>query len=604
MQESKFDKNQLIGFGLMILLLIGYWFFTKPTPEQIEAEKKKQELALKEKQQAEQNKEKTADFANTQPAVAQSSIAPQTFKLENDKVLIEISNKGAQITRVELKDYKAYDDKTGKHDKPLYLINGGNTNVALQFNDKQGRKLDLSKRMFTANQNGSTVTFTTQENGATIQYVYTLNGDYALDFSIKSNGLSNLTNDKTANLAINMNALSQEKGKSWEKRVTDFHYSLNNFSKETYTRGDKVIDDEKVDWVAFKQQFFSTILEPKVAWDNVKLNVTDDPKDDTVHSKKFDFDTNLAINGELNQAYTWYFLPLEFDLLKTYKKDFQHIIPFGWGIFGWINEWAILPTFKFMASWGLKYGWVIALLTIVVKLITSPIMYKQYKQSAMMRVLKPDMEAINEKYKGPENQMKHQQETMNLYRTAGVNPLAGCLPALLQIPIFYALFNFFPNVIQLRGKGFLWADDLTAYDSIMHLPFNIPFYGNHVSLFALMYVVTMVIYFKFSGNMMQTPKQEGMPDMRFMMYIMPIMFIFFLNSYASGLSWYYFVSNAINIGLVLFIKNVMIDDAKIHAKIQSNKQNPKKRKKSKWQEKLDQAMKQAQEQQRLKNNQK
>ena len=189
---------------------------------------------------------------------------------------------------------------------------------------------------------------------------------------------------------------------------------------------------------------------------------------------------------------------------------------------------------------------------------------------------------------------------MKLYRTAGVNPLAGCLPALLQIPIFYALFNFFPNVIDLRAQGFLWADDLTAYDSIVELPFNIPFYGGHVSLFALLYVVTMVIYFKFSGNIMQTPKQEGMPDMRIMMYIMPIFFIFFLNSYASGLSWYYFVSNAINIGLVLLIKNVLIDDKKIHAKIQQNKKNPKKRKKSKWQERLDQAMKQAQEQQKLK----
>ncbi|QAR30723.1 membrane protein insertase YidC [Ornithobacterium rhinotracheale] len=601
MQQSKFDKNQLIGFGLMILLLIGYWFITKPTPEQIEAEKKKRELAQKEKQ-TQQNAPATANF--TPQTAAQEAIAPQSFTLENDKIFIKLSNQGAQITQVELKGYKAYDEKTGKHDKPLYLINDGNTRFALQFNDKQGRKIDLSKRVFAAQQNGNTITFSTQENGASIQYIYTLNGDYSLDFAIKSNGLSNLTPDNSADLSINMDALSQEKGKSWEKRVTDFHYSLNHYSKESYTRSDKEIDDDKVDWIAFKQQFFSTILEPKVAWDRVKLNVTEDDKEDTAHSKKFDFETHLALNGELNQDYTWHFLPLDFDLLKTYKKNFHHIIPFGWGIFGWINEWAILPTFKFMASWGLQYGWVIALLTIVVKLITSPIMYKQYKQSAMMRVLKPDMEAINEKYKGPENQMKRQQETMNLYRTAGVNPLAGCLPALLQIPIFYALFNFFPNVIQLRGKGFLWADDLTAYDSIIHLPFNIPFYGQHVSLFALLYVITMVIYFKFSGNMMQTPKQEGMPDMRFMMYLMPIMFIFFLNSYASGLSWYYFVSNAINIGLVLFIKNVMIDDAKIHAKIQSNKQNPKKRKKSKWQERLDQAMKQAQEQQRLKNNQK
>lgn len=601
MQENKFDKNQLIGFGLMILLVIGYWYFTAPTPEQIEAEKK--ELAKKEaeKKKAKETVENTADFQQEQNNV-QSNLPTQTFTLENDKISIELTNKGAQLSKVELKEYKAYNHETNDDDLPLYLFNDKNANFSLKINDKEGRLIDLSKRTFSAQQKGNSVIFSTQENGGTIQYIYTLNGDYDLDFSVRSQGLGNISADKTGQIDFVMDAISQEKGLSWEKRVTDIHYSLNNHSETDYTRSDKTLDsDEKLDWVAFKQQFFTTVLEPKIPFDNAVMTVTDDGKDEKGHSKTFTFNSKMNINGELNENYTWHFFPLDFRMLEGYGKEFQEIIPFGWGIFGVINEWVILPTFLFMASWGLKYGWVIALLTIVVKLITSPIMYKQYKQSAMMKVLKPDIEEINEKYKGTDNQMKRQQETMKLYRTAGVNPLAGCLPALLQIPIFYALFNFFPNVIDLRAKGFLWAEDLTAYDSIMPLPFNIPFYGDHVSLFALMYVVTMVIYFKFSGNMMQTPKQEGMPDMRFMMYIMPVMFIFFLNSYASGLSWYYFVSNAINIGLVLLIKNVLIDDEKIHAKIQQNKKNPKKRKKSKWQQRLDDAMKQAQEQQKLKN---
>ena len=227
-------------------------------------------------------------------------------------------------------------------------------------------------------------------------------------------------------------------------------------------------------------------------------------------------------------------------------------------------------------------------------------MYKQYKQSAMMRVLKPDMDELSKKYPNKDDALKKQQEVMALYRTAGVNPLAGCLPALLQIPIFYALFSFFPNIIDLRGKSFLWAEDLTAFDSILDLPFDIPFYGAHISLFALLYVVTMVIYFRTSGSMMQAPTQEGMPDMRIIMYIMPIMFIFFLNSYASGLSWYYFVSNAINIGLIFVIKNWMINDDKIHAKIQANKAKPaKNKKKSAWSQRLEEAMKKAQEQQEM-----
>ena len=596
MQENKFDKNQLIGFALILLLVIGYWYFTKPTPEQL-AEAQKLENQVTEETQTLEQKEQIKEVQSD----ASSNVPAQTFTLQNDKVSIELTNKGAQINKVELKEYKAYNHQTNDDDLPLYLFDGENANFSLKINDKEGRLVDLSKRTFSAKQEGNSVIFTTQENGGTIQYVYTLNGDYDLDFSVRSQGLNKISTDKTAQIDFEMNAISQEKGLAWEKRVTDIHYSLNGYKEKGHTRGNETLDDDdKLDWVAFKQQFFTTILEPKVAFDNAVMSVVDDPKEDTKHSKTFTFNSKMNVNGELNESYTWHFFPLDFDMLKGYKKDFQHIIPFGWGIFGWINEWAILPTFKFMASWGLKYGWVIALLTIVVKLVTSPIMYKQYKQSAMMKVLKPDIEELNEKYKGKDNQMKRQQETMKLYRTAGVNPLAGCLPALLQIPIFYALFNFFPNVIDLRAKGFLWADDLTAYDSIVELPFHIPFYGDHVSLFALLYVVAMVVYFKFSGNMMQTPKQEGMPDMRIMMYIMPIFFIFFLNSYASGLSWYYFVSNAINIGLVLLIKNVLIDDKKIHAKIQQNKKNPKKRKKSKWQEKLDQAMKQAQEQQKLK----
>ena len=600
MQERKFDMNQLIGFGLMVALFFGYYWFTKPTEEELKAEKAKQEqlaqqkeAEIKAKQQAE--KQDVAVVDSTANVVQN-----QTFTLENDKLLLEFTNQGAQLSTVQLKEYNAYDEVSENHEQPLYLIHNKNANFGLKFNDAQGRNVDLSKRVFSAQQNGNSITFSTQENGGIIEYSYLLSGDYDLNFTIKSHNYNQISTENKASINFEMDALSQEKGKDWEKRVTDIHFSIDD--SEDYTTGDFETDaDESMDWVAFKQQFFTAILEKENGLKDVKLNIeTPDEDTDSIHSKYFSFSSNIPVNGELNENYTWRFLPLEFNTLKAYDKNFEDIIPFGWGIFGWINEWIILPTFRFMSTWGLQYGWVIALLTIFIKLITSPIMYKQYKQSAMMRVLKPDMDELSKKYPNKDDAMKKQQEVMALYRTAGVNPLAGCLPALLQIPIFYALFSFFPNIIDLRGKSFLWAEDLTAFDSILDLPFDIPFYGAHISLFALLYVVTMVIYFRTSGSMMQTPTQEGMPDMRFIMYLMPIFFIFFLNSYASGLSWYYFVSNAINIGLVFVIKNWMIDDDKIHAKIQANKAKPqKKKKKSAWSARIEEAMKKAQEQQEM-----
>lgn len=601
MQEKKIDKNQIIGFALMFVIFLGYYFLTKPTPEEIEAQK--QEQLIQEQKQKEVSQKNTANSAAADfsgESTDFDTTPTENFILENDKILLKFSSKGAQLVHAELKNYNAYDEVSENHQKPLLLIDNQNSTFGFHFTDTQGRKVDLSKRNFKALKNGNTIIFSTQENGGQIQYEYTLKNDFDLDFNLRSQGFNKISPDKTVDLNFTLHALSQEKGKSWEERYTEFYYSLNNYNDVDYTSSSfEAKAKESVDWIAFKQQFFSTILEKEQGFKNVKIAVEE--AEDSIYSKTFTLFAPISVNGELNEQMQWHFLPLDYYLLKDYKKDFQEIIPFGWGFFGWINEWIILPSFKFMATWGLKYGWVIALLTVFIKLITSPIMYRQYRQSAMMKVLKPDMEEINQKYKGQENTMKRQQETMKLYRTAGVNPMAGCLPALLQIPIFYALFNFFPNVIDLRGKSFLWATDLTAYDSILDLPFNIPFYGDHVSLFALLYVVTMILYFRISGNMISAPQQEGMPDMRKLMMIMPIFFIFFLNSYASGLSLYYFVSNAINIGLVFLIKNVFIDDEKIHAKIQANKKNPRKKKKSKWAQKLDEAMRQAQEQQRIQN---
>lgn len=310
-------------------------------------------------------------------------------------------------------------------------------------------------------------------------------------------------------------------------------------------------------------------------------------------------------NSELNYQFTFDFVPLDYKMLKDYNdKGYQNLIDFGWGIFGWLNKYFFLNIFKWLASVGIQYGWVIFLMTIVVKLVLSPIMYKQYRQSALMKVLRPELNEINEKYKDSKDAMKKQQATMEIYRGAGVNPLAGCLPALLQVPIFYALFRFFPNLIDLRGVPFLFAEDLTAYDDLIRIPEWIPFLNGHLSIFAVLYIVAMMIYFKVSGSMdnFQMPQQEGMPNMQFMkymMYVMPVFFFVFLNNYASGLSWYYLVSNAINIGIVMYIKRFMINDAKIQSILAFNKAKPKKE--GKFSSKMQDMMRKAQEMQEEQN---
>ncbi|RUA07241.1 MAG: membrane protein insertase YidC, partial [Flavobacteriia bacterium] len=368
---------------------------------------------------------------------------------------------------------------------------------------------------------------------------------------------------------------------------------------------------EQVNWVAYKQQFFTSILLTDKPFDKAKLksqNLVNDPFVDTVFTKQFESSFLLkAENGEINYPMNIYYGPTDYKILSKYKdRNLDRIISLGWGIFRWINKFVFIPVFNFLSSFISNYGIVIILMTIVVRIFMSPFVYKSYLSSAKMKVLRPEIEEINEKYKGKENAMKRQQETMALQRKAGVNPLSGCIPALFQMPVFLALFRFFPSNIALRQQGFLWADDLSAYDEVIKLPFKIPFYGDHVSLFPILASIAIFIYMQMTQSQqmnMQQPQQEGMPDMqkmmKMMLYISPLMMLFFFNSYASSLSLYYFISNLLTIGIMLVIKNYIIDEQKIHAQIQENKKRPEK-KKSAFRQRLDEAMKQAQEQQEKK----
>ena len=611
-QEKKFDFNQLIPILLMGILFFGVMYWNSPSEKELEAQKKE----LVQKQQKEQKQAQLNKTATTQAFQAVDPTLAKEIEVSNKKLKVKFSPKGAQIADVQIIGYDAYNAKNKAHRDSLHLIKDGSSKFNLSFKTKQGAVLNVADLVFVPqvqkNANNTIVTFTANAQTSQIQYIYTIGDSYGIDFEVKTQGLSNITADNKVDLAWTMDGFSTEKGKDQEKywSHTYFQFKGNKDIEYELFGADEWEEEEAISWVANKQQFFATVLSNEEGFKTTKGGSKNTEKEDSAHSKHYHLNSQMELkNSEMNYKFTWDFIPLDYKMLKDYNdKGFQNLIDFGWGILGWLNKFFFLNIFKWLASVGITYGWVIFLMTIVVKIILSPITYKQYRQSALMKVVRPELNEINEKYKDQKDAMKKQQETMAIYRNAGINPLAGCLPALLQIPIFYALFRFFPNLIDLRGVPFWFVDDLTAFDDLIKLPEWIPLLNGHLSIFAMLYIVAMMVYFKISGSMdnFQMPQQEGMPNMQFMkymMYIMPVFFFVFLNNYASGLSWYYLVSNTINIFIILYIKKYMINEAKIHQIIETNKTKPKKQ--GKFASKMQNMMQQAQEmQEQQKNNKK
>ncbi|WP_262149161.1 membrane protein insertase YidC [Chryseobacterium foetidum] len=595
MQQNKgLDKSQMISFAVLCLVLFGFMFYFQ------------RNSAEEEKLKAEQQKTEQAKSAVKQSQTAQinTNVTPgaiQNVNLANDELKIEFSSLGGQVSKVELAKFKAYNQKTDVADLPLYLITKNNSNYGFQFKDKAGKTINTKDLVFTPSVAGNAATLTANLNGAVIQFVYTLMPKYTVDFKVRTKGLANVSSDNKADFIWDYNVRNLEKGRAQEQSHSEFSYAFNNYKDYDYDgRTDMSEDEETLNWIGVKQQFFSSVIEAKTGFTNSKGN--QETIEEGEYLKKLNFEGFVGMSGgELNQDFTWYFMPLDLPLLKSYDKNFDEILPLGWSFIGAMNRYFFMPMYNFIAEWGLSAGWVIFLMTIIVKLILSPIMYKQHKLSAMMRVIRPEIDEATAKLKDADP-MKKQQATMEIYRKAGVNQMAGCLPALVQIPIFYALFRFFPNFIDLRGKGFWFAKDLTAYDDLIKLPFNVPFLGEHLSVFAIACTVVILIYTVMTSGNMQQPQQEGMPNMKVLMYIFPITFLFFLNTSASGLSWYYFVSNAINILIILVIKYLILDEKKIHAQIQANKEKPKTE--SKFQKRMREMMEKAQEQQKAQGQQK
>ncbi|WP_416370330.1 membrane protein insertase YidC [Tenacibaculum ovolyticum] len=536
---------------------------------------------------------------------ASTSKKGSTF-IENDLLKLTIDNKGGQITEALVKNFKTYDSL------PLYLIKDKNASFNINFGTTDNRILNTKDLLFTPTltKNGDTQVLSMKlkvSEDKFLEYRYEIKkDDYRVGFAVRSQGLSTVINSSQAiNLDWNLKGFRHEKSMKTENMYSYYYYKADDDVDYLQMNDDEAVSD--VNWVAYKQHFFSTILSSDTPFNNANLKSVDfaGEEKDTVFTKTYGLKAPLALtNGELNYNMQWFYGPTNYNLLKTYEgTNLNEISDLGWGIFGFLNRTVFYPVFNLLKGFIGNFGLIIILMTIVVRIIMSPVLYKSYLSSAKMKVIRPEMEEINKKYPGKENAMKRQQETMAVQRKAGVSMMSGCIPALLQMPVFFALFKFFPTNIDFRQKSFLWANDLSSYDMIYQLPFSIPFYGDHISLFPILASIAIFFYMKMNQNQqanMQAPTQEGMPDMgkmmKYMIYFSPIMMLFFFNNYASGLSLYYFISNLLTIVIMLVIKNYVIDEAKIHAKIEENKKKPEKAK-SKFRERLDNAMKQAQEQQ-------
>ncbi|AXT58559.1 membrane protein insertase YidC [Aquimarina sp. AD1] len=622
MEEKKFDLNTVIGFVLIFGIFAWMFWVNKPTPEEIEAQKAEQEqVEAQEKTQDNKTtdfvKESEAIVANPQDSLAVVAAKSQlgafaysaslpsakenVTKIENEVLTLKINNRGGYIQEALLKNFKTYDSV------PLYLIKDGkNASFNLNFGTTDNRILNTKDLFFepTVTKNGDNTVLSMKlkvSDSKFLEYRYELKpNDYMLDFSIKSQGLQQVFNSsQVVNLDWKLQAIRQAKSASYENRYTEILYEYDG-GKDDYTgQGDFAEDtEEEVTWVGFKQHFFTSVLltdtpfkTATFASKNVANTSELDDKDIKV-TKEFAASMPLELKGgELNYNMNWYYGPTDYKILSSYDRNLDEIVPLGWGIFGVINRYIFIPFFGFLSGF-LPYGIAIVVMTIVVRIVLSPVTYKSYVSQAKMKILKPEITEINEKYK--DNAMKKQQETMALYSKAGASPMSGCLPALMQIPVFYALFNFFPSAFDLRQKSFLWADDLSSYDTIAKLPFEIPFYGDHISLFPILASIAIFIYMMMTTGQTMQQQQPGMPNMKFIMYLSPLMMLIFFNNYASGLSLYYFISNLITIGIMLVIKNVIIDEDKIHAKIQENKKKPKKQ--GKFQKKMKELMEQAEQQ--------
>lgn len=609
MEEKNFDLKSFIGFILIGAILLYMMYQNQPSPndislnDQTNQEEVVNKISKKDPKQSSFNLNDTFKKRDVLNSFDQKKYVQSNTLLENELLAIEISNLGGMLSKVRLKNFVDYDSV------PVSLIKNGNSLFNLNFSTTDGKNINTSDLYFepTLKVNGEkqvvSMKFMVSEDQF-IEYLYSLGkDDYMIDFSIRSKGLKEVLNNRyEPTFDWKMKAFRLDQSISFENRYTRLSYQYDKDKTDKLSQSgndDDII--ESVSWISYRQHFFSSILVPKSTLKSAEIksfDLVNDETIDTVFTKKYTTKFPIEFDqGELSKKMSFYFGPTYAETLKKYDKNLEASIPFGWGIFGWINKSIFSPLYSWLSGF-LSYGIAIIVMTILVKILLSFVQYKQFLSQAKMKILKPELDAIGEKFKS--NKMKAQQERMALQNKAGASPLSGCLPGLLQIPVFYSLFMFFPVAFELRQKPFLWVKDLSSYDTVLDLPFNIPFYGDHVSLFPILASIAIFFYMRMTTgqNMNMQPQQEGMPDMakmmKYMIYFSPLLMLFFFNNYASGLSLYYFVSNLISIGIMLVIKNYIIDEDKVLAKIQVNKSKPKKQ--NRFQRKMAEIMEQAEKQ--------
>jgi YidC/Oxa1 family membrane protein insertase len=620
-------KNTIIGFVLIFAILIGYYFITAPSKEELLEQRRKQDSLMMVQRQrdslaivARENAPPAQSVAASQDSIAISGISSENeslsklkdqfgafalaakgedniYYIENDLMKLGISSKGGKIVFAELKNFKTYDGL------PLHLIDSDTNQFGLSF-FALNRTINTNDFYFQPEwidgqpSENSTLTVTGEQEGRFamrlyasadtvlskdqyIEYLFTLKGNnYMLGFDVNFHNLQNTIDAARGYVDFEWSNDMNKK----EKHVDQFngstiYYKLNedevNYLSETKDEDESLRDQIK--WVSFKEQFFSsTLIADNYFVDPIMKVSTSEthPSDRYIRSMYYKVGVPYAGNPDETVGMSLYFGPNKYSTLRKYKMDLERQIPLGWSFFlmHWINRFAVLPVFNYLGSFGWNYGIVILVLTILLKIVLFPVAYKTYLSSAKMRLLKPEVDEIGEKFPKKEDAMKKQQAVMAMYKKAGVNPMSGCIPILLQMPILIAMFRFFPASIELRQQAFLWADDLSSYDSIWNLPFTIPFYGDHVSLFTLLMTISTIIYTYMNNQMMGSSSQQ-LPGMKTMMYLMPIMFLGIFNNYSSGLSYYYLLVNLITFAQ-MYIFRWFVDEDKLHKKIQENKLKP------------------------------
>ena len=594
MEEKRTSPLNIVGLLLMSILFV--WYMYTFSPDEV-SENQNNEVVSSEISSSKSN-ENLFETEKDYNVEIYNDKEEKIINIENELISFDVTSHGGLIKNLLIKDEFNYNKQ------PLYLVNGDNNKLNIIFTKKSGELIQSKFLKFDSEVNNSNISSEIilrakiSSNG-NIDFKYVLPKDgYRFRFEIRINDVDQVL-DKSVPIDFSweMNSLRNSKSAQYEDRYTFMSYKndKNKYNSLWYSESENL---KEIFWISYTQHFFSSILIPnkplidnEISW----KSISGDEIEESKFLKFFKTDSKIFYDGNMfDLVFDWYMGPTDFSILKTYDENLEESISFGWGVFGWINKNIFFPLFGFLTNY-FSHGIAIILLTIIIRLVISPVLYKSYVSQAKMRILRPDISKINERFKN--DAVKRQQETMKMYSRAGASPLSGCLPAFFSSFLFIPLFYFFPIAFELRGKSFLWADDLSSYDVIANLPFTIPFYGNHISLFPLLASIAIFFYSRFTAGQQMQPSQPGMPNMKFIIYLMPVMLLFFFNNYSSGFSLYYFVSNLLMISIFLFIQNFIIDQDKILAKIEENRKKPKKQ--SRFQMKMEELMKKAEEQKKL-----